>query len=390
MNLNSRLLTRGLATPLALAALTGLAGTATASAATGPSKVVGHVYVNDNTTVTNTIAAFDRHADGALTPVPGSPFPAGGAGTGAGLASQGALQLTDGGRFVLAVDAGSNQISVLRVSRNGSLREVGASPVPSGGAEPVSVTAYDDLVYVANAGAAATNYTGFVLSANGRLRPLVGSTVPLASDAQPGDVLFNGDGTRLIGTEVGASEIDSFAVDAGGLLTEDAGTPYAAQGVGPFGSAFRPTDPTQLFVTNAHNAPGDSTVSSFSDGDGGVLSPIGASPVANGQSGTCWALAAPDGQTLYTINTGSGTITSYAIAADGSLTVIGSIPIRDGSGPGNSVDAGITPDGRFIYVDESKTDAVAEFAVQGTELHEIASDPAPLPAGASAAGIAVG
>jgi len=30
--------------------------------------VVGHVYVNDNTAGTNTIGAFDRHADGTLTP----------------------------------------------------------------------------------------------------------------------------------------------------------------------------------------------------------------------------------------------------------------------------------------------------------------------------------
>jgi hypothetical protein len=29
--------------------------------------LVGHVYVNDNTTGVNTIGAFDRHADGTLT-----------------------------------------------------------------------------------------------------------------------------------------------------------------------------------------------------------------------------------------------------------------------------------------------------------------------------------
>ena len=62
---------------------------------------------NDNTAGTNTIAAFDRNADGSLSPVPGSPFAAGGAGTGKGLASQGALQLSSDGRYLIAVDAGS-------------------------------------------------------------------------------------------------------------------------------------------------------------------------------------------------------------------------------------------------------------------------------------------
>jgi len=46
---------------------------AAAAASTGSSPVVGHVYVNDNTAGTNTIGAFDRHADGSLTPEAGSP-----------------------------------------------------------------------------------------------------------------------------------------------------------------------------------------------------------------------------------------------------------------------------------------------------------------------------
>ena len=43
------------------------------------SPVVGYTYINDNTAASNTIAGFDRHADGSLTPIPGSPFLAGGA-----------------------------------------------------------------------------------------------------------------------------------------------------------------------------------------------------------------------------------------------------------------------------------------------------------------------
>ena len=42
--------------------------------------------------------AFDRHADGTLTAIPGSPFAVGGAGTGAGImTSQGSLQLSSDG-----------------------------------------------------------------------------------------------------------------------------------------------------------------------------------------------------------------------------------------------------------------------------------------------------
>jgi hypothetical protein len=87
----------GLAAAAAVA-VPAAASASTGASTTGASPVVGHVYVDDNTAGTNTIGAFDRHADGTLTPQPGSPFPADGAGTGAGLAEQGAIQITpDGG-----------------------------------------------------------------------------------------------------------------------------------------------------------------------------------------------------------------------------------------------------------------------------------------------------
>ena len=71
-------LLKRIVTTIGLIALT-VAGTATASAsASTRSDVVGHVYVNDNTAVANTVAAFDRHADGTLTPTRGSPFATGG------------------------------------------------------------------------------------------------------------------------------------------------------------------------------------------------------------------------------------------------------------------------------------------------------------------------
>src|SRR5579862_5494426 len=157
---------------LGLAAAAAIAVPASASASTGASPVVGHVYVNDNTKGTNTIGAFDRHADGSLTPAVGSPFAAGGAGTGAGLASQGAIQITPGGRFLIAVDAGSNQISVLRIHFDGSLSLVPGGVVSSGGLLPDSIAVHGNLVYVANSGSGGSNYTGFRLGFNGRLFPI--------------------------------------------------------------------------------------------------------------------------------------------------------------------------------------------------------------------------
>ncbi len=381
-----------------LAALTGLLllGTGLASARPdhrlGPaavrsdhgSPVVGHVYVNDNTAPVNTIAEFDRHADGTLTPSPGSPFPAGGAGTGTGIGSQGALQETAHGRYLLAVDAGSNQISVLRIGSDGSLAP--ASVTASGGSKPVSLAIHHHLVYVANAGAGASNYAGFRLH-HGRLYPLAGATFPLPDTASPGDILLNSTGTNLVGARVGTSQIDSFAVGVDGRLTPAAGSPFPAQGPGPFGSEFRPTNPAQLFVSNAHGGAGAGTVSAFQVAGDGTLTSIGDSPFADHQTAPCWVEISRDGRFLFTVNTASQTISRYLITDSGRLILLGSTPLR-GSALGPE-DARLSPDGSTLWVVDTAAGKVSGFRVDGGWLSELPGSPTPLPAGAAGFGVVV-
>lgn len=359
-----------------------------AGGASAASDVVGHLYVNDNTAGTNTIAAFDRHADGRLTPLHGSPFAAGGAGTGAGIGSQGALQVTSDGKYLLAVDAGSNQISVLRINSDGELSPVGGGPVSSGGSKPVSIAVHGNLVYVANAADGGSNYTGFTLNPGGHLQPLAGSTVPLPDGSSPGDVLFSSDGSRLVGTRVGSSLIDSFIVGGDGRLTAAAASPFTAQGLGPFGSEFRPTDPTQLFVSNAHNGgTGTGTVSAFNDATDGTLTSIGSSPYADLETAPCWVEISHDGQFLFTVNTASHSVSRYAIAVDGSLTLLGSTSL--GAAGVGAEDARLDPNGNTLWVVDSGARAVSAFAVDGGNLTELPSSPTALPAGSAPFGIVV-
>ncbi len=367
---------------LALTAALVTAGAAVAA----PSPVIGHVYVNDNTATVNTIAAFDRHADGTLTQVPGSPFAAGGAGLGKGVGSQGALQSAGHGRYLLAVDAGSNQISVLRVHRRGRLSLVDV--VSSNGSEPVSIAVHGDLVYVANTGPHGQDYTGFRLHRDGLLAAIPGSTFRLPDASMPGDVLFNATGTNLVGTRVGPAEIDSFSVGANGLLAPAAGSPFPAQGPGPFGSEFSPVAPHELFVSNAHGGTGNGTVSAFDVSPSGVLSAIGSSPFPDHQTAPCWVEISHDGRYLFTVNTASATISSYAIAGDGTLTLLGYTPLKAPLGKG-PFDARLSPDGSTLWVVDDAGDAVSTLAVSGGTLTELASSPTALPAGAAPFGIVV-
>jgi 6-phosphogluconolactonase len=391
---------------LTVAALVGafavvVAGGATAArGGTTGSAVVGHVYVNDNTTRVNTVAGFARHADGALTPLPGSPFAIGGAGLGQPNASQGSLQLSSDGRYLLAVDAGSNQISVLRIKPDGSLQIAEGSPRSSNGVDPVSIAVSGRLVYVANAGPGTgpgdANYTGFTLNAGGHLRALPGSTYVLPNGSKPGDVLFNGDGSKLVGTRILSSEVDSFTVGSNGLLTPAVGSPFAAQGFSPtqgygqLGSEFSPTNPSQLFVSDAHvapptNGPAPGVVSSFNDAADGTLTPIGSSPFSNDGKASCWVEISHDGAYLYVVNTASATISSYGIASTGALTFLQSTtPGAIGAG---AEDARLSPDGSTLWVVESGTNAVTGFSVNGATLTPRSSTAGP--GGATPSGIVV-
>jgi len=359
------------------------------------SDVIGHVYVNDNTAGGNTIAGFDRHADGSLTPIAGSPFGAGGQGAGVIIGSQGSLQVSGDGRYLLAADAGSSQLSVLRIRPDGALSAVAGSPVSSGGYQPISIAVHGSLVYVANEGnktiGTGSNYTGFRLTPTGRLLPIPGSTVALPNTANPGDILFNSTGTNLIGVEVGTTDpstflIDSFVVLRDGRLTPAAGSPFAAQAAGPFGSEFSPVDPTRLYVSNAHGGAGNGSVSAFDVARSGGLSSIGTSPYPDGQTAPCWVEISHDGAYLFTVNTGSTSVSSYHVNADGSLTYASTTAFKSGGGI-RPFDARLDPSGAYLYVVDAALDAVSGFAVNGGSLSELSGSPFALPVGATPFGV---
>jgi len=378
--------------------LIGLAGAIAAIAATlsvgtvaaADSPAIGHVYVNNNSGGTNTVAAFDRHADGSLTPIAGSPFVAGGAGTGAPFGSAGGLQRSSDGRYLLATDPGSNEISVLRIKPNGGLQLVDVEG--SRGIGPVSIAVHGSLVYVANGGAGGSNYTGFRLNPVGHLIHIPGSTFDLPDNALPGHVLISPDGRRLVGTRVGPnagpSYLDGFRIGSDGRLAAAPGSPFAAQRIGPFGSAFSPTHGNQLFVSNAHDGANAGSVSVYDVALDGSLNAISGSPFADLQTAPCWVAMSPDGHALFAVNTAVPSISRYAVAANGTLTLIGSTGFASPTGL-RPFDAQVSPDGGFLYVVDAGVAKISAFAVDGTSLTELTGSPFSIPGGAAPFGMVV-
>jgi 6-phosphogluconolactonase len=129
-------------------------------------------------------------------------------------------------------------------------------------------------------------------------------------------------------------------------------------------------------------------VSAFDDSANGTLTSIGASPFANGQSGSCWLAVTSDGRYLYAVNTGSGTVSEHTINPSGSLSLVGSTTVGNTGGVG-ATDAVVSADGRDLYVNETAAHAVAAFSIDQGRLTELTSSPTALPAGiTSSAGVA--
>jgi 6-phosphogluconolactonase (cycloisomerase 2 family) len=314
---------------------------------------VGAVYTQTNNPEANAVKVFARAGDGSLSFL--GDFPTGGRGNGApGLGSQGAVIIAED-RFLLAVNAGSNEISSFRIEAGGlTLVET----IPSGGTMPVSVAAFGRLVYVLNAGS--DNVTGFRLNNIGDLSAIPGSTRALsATGTAAAQVGFHPRGARLVVTEKATNTIDVFNVQANGMLSGPSVFPSA--GATPFGFEF--SGRGHLIVSEAFGgAPNASATSSYRFDDTG-LSTVSAS-VPTTETAACWVVITSDQHYVYVTNTGSNTVTGYRLAANGTLSRLDDDGITATTGPG-PIDAGISRGDQYLYTLDRPGGAISIFAING-------------------------
>jgi len=313
-------------------------------AATARAQDEGALYTMDNAAGGNHVLVFSRQENGRLNSA-GS-FATGGTGAGAGLSSQGSVVLSRDGRWLLVCNTGSSEISVFAVSPQGlSLTD----KVGSGGRMPLSLGLRHNLLYVLNAGGGASdqdNITGFIF-ANGKLVALPDSTRTLSADnTGPAQVSFSREGDALIVSERLTSVINTFAVGDDGLAGEH--KLFRSAGMTPFG--FDVGRGNRLFVSEAQGGAADaSSASSYSvseDGDLAVIS--GAVPTR--QTAACWLITSRDGRFVYTANAGAGSISAYRVRQDGSLQLLDADGRTGVTGDGSHpVDMVQSSDGNFLY-----------------------------------------
>ncbi len=343
----------------------------------------GAVYAMTNAIGQNQVVVYHRAADGTLTLM--QTIATGGGGSGLqldgtdSLGSQGGLILDSDHHRLFAVntetlsskshDSQLGTITSFRVANDGSLTF--ADKVASGGEFPDSLTISGNMLYVLNAGGSppvdvrshnGPNISGFTVDALGMMNPLTDSQQPIDPGAlagtgsflncdpggfspaasfycglnppafprSPAQVGFTPDGHQLVVTVKATNTIYVFPVGKNAGL----GEPTLTKAKGPnqptyFGFAFDTGG--HLIVTEPFGGsptipdPTASTVSSFAINPTGDLQVISAS-VPNWQGTSCWVVLDPKtGRYAYTSNNAGSDISSYAVGADGSLTLLAAV-----------------------------------------------------------------
>lgn len=319
------------------------------------------VYTATNGVSGNRVLVLDHDERGGLSFV--ASVATGGIGTGSGLGNQGGLVLSADGRWLVVVNAASDDVSVFRV-RDTKLALT--SRVASRGRRPVSVTIDRELVYVLNAGGSlgeVDTIAGFRLDRRGRLHPIPEAVQPLSGPSTaPAQVSFTPDGAFLVVTERATSLIGVFPLTDDGVAAP--GQFYSSAGLTPFGFAFDRRG--RLLVSEAAGGVADaSSASSYTIGRDGSLEVItGAVPTT--ESAACWLVVTQNGRFAYTTNTGSGSVSAFGVDRSGALSLRDADGVAATTGPGSApTDAALSNGSRFLYTLNGGNGSISAFRVDG-------------------------
>jgi 6-phosphogluconolactonase len=255
--------------------------------------------------------------------------------------------------FVLSRGSGElhafarNNVTGQLIEAPGSPQATGA--VPSPGPNPlngaVTITLHPKLnfIYVANGGAN-PNVAGFTFdTTSGALAPMPGS--PFPAGARPVKLVIEATGRFAYVVNRDDNTVTSYSIDqtSGALAAMGAAIPTGATG-----ATFPTVHPSgkYLYVPN-----GSGSISGYSIGATGALTPIANSPFTIPGNLVASILIHPNGKFLYIKvfppQSAPGSIAAVAIdQATGALSMIGS-PV--GVGP-NPINFSLEPSGRYMFV----------------------------------------
>lgn len=394
----------------------------------------GGVFVMSNVLDANTIVAYQRATDGTLTLA--GEFPTGGQGGDFDgpegldpLISAYSLINTPNNEYLMAVNAGSDTITVMHINDDMTLEVVDTEN--TNGTGPNSIAYNNGIVYVSNIDADGVfegepdqqgSITGYTFEA-GELTPIANSTRNLPN--RPSAIRFSPNGEYVITASINAGsaalasgnndELVVFGLDQSGLPTDAPVSGATSTEVGnaeirnlPSAIGFEVVERsngTFVIVTEAREFQSlgqppafpnlqTGSVSTFQLGAGGELTNgqldllAGQTPTV-GQRTACWIVFAPDSEFFWVSNALDASISSYRFTDDSGNIELVEVLAATGSQPTSPdpatafattdgfIDLDITDDGQYLYQLYGLSGVVGAYAVSGgnlTLVEEISGD----------------
>lgn len=366
--------------PLYGAALAALATAAVLSACGGGDDIAidrtaaNQLYTQTNLS-DNTIVHLQRQADGSLTMR--NATATGGAGTNTGadpLVSQNSVIVTSDHRTLFAVNAASNSVSAFAIDpATGDLSLLAHNATT--GSFPVSLAHKDGRLYVLFQGSRTVQ--AFAVH-NGVLGTALGSHDIPAAGPKPTQITLSPAGDQLIVSAGTASnELVAFPVASDGRLGQAVATTSGVQS--PFAGVF--VNPTTFLSTSA----GIHALQALRFASGSFTA-IGEPLVGDAAGVPCWLVVTPDGRFAYTGNGGSGTISAYRVASDGSLSLLNAQAANEGLAVAG--DSWVSADGKFLYTAYLAAGQILAYAIHADGSLSRVGAPAVVTAGNTMQGLA--
>jgi 6-phosphogluconolactonase (cycloisomerase 2 family) len=356
-----------------------------------------YVETNDYHANQNAILAYLQKPDGSLEELPGSPFATGGAGLGNPQQILGPddldnpLIVSPDGRFLLAVNPGSNTIAVFNILGSGGLSPVPGSPFSSGGKTPVSLAISGRYVYVVNKAQDPLHpttdnpsYVTLTCNNEGQLEPVPGGVFETSFGSSPAQVLVSNDQRFLFGTdflafqettEAPVGSLRSFALNGTGRLSPAPGTPQVIPAMGgALGLAQHPRQQV-LYVGFPLNA----QVGVYSiDPNSGTLT---FQTKVNAQPAACWIRTNQEGNRMYVLNSAENVVGVYNTANATAPALMNNFALKDpgpiganGFTTSEDFSLGFSPSGKYLYVVSQHTSTDFSFGYNYLHTLVVAAD----------------
>ena len=297
------------------------------------------------------------------------------------LQSQGSLTLSGDHNLLFAVNSASGSVSSFHLL-NGF--PVLVDKEPSGGAFPVAVTEHDGTVYVLNAGGSGA-IDVFKTDGFGRLHELPNPKTFLTGDnSGASSISVSPNGRWLVVIEKVSNSIDVFPIHPDGTLGQVVSNKSVTPGV--FATNF--TSNGQLVVSE--NQPGGtdiSSISSYAIDPDGTLTAITQSVQTFGD-GNCWNVITPNSKYVYVDNAGTSTVAGFSIASNGTLTPIANTILSTLPNGAINLDMTVSGDGKYIFNILSGLGEIGVFTINSDGTLNQLGDIQGLPAKAGFNGIA--